>query len=198
MNKTRGWETTQAQMDGQFEQLTPGGHIVKILHAEVGKSKNEKEMLILSLDIAEGGEFDGIFRRAFDIRKRSGDGRTLPKWPNGGMFYQLTTDRDGNTNPRFKGLIKAIEESNMGYAWNWDERTLHGKLCGMIFREEEYPKSDGTIGTTVKPMAVCPAGEAFAKEAPKKKLLDANSFAAQPAASDNGGFTQVDDDELPF
>lgn len=196
MNKTRGWDTTAAQMGGQFEQLTPGGHIVKILHAEVGRSKGNNEMLILTCDIAEGGEFDGMFRRSFEFRKRSGDGRTLPKWPNSGMFYQLTTDKDGNTNPRFKGLIKAIEESNPGYTWNWDERTLNGKLCGMIFREEEFEKNDGSTGTTVKPMAVCPAGEAHDKEAPRKKTLTPGFVGVNNQR--DGGFEEVDSDDLPF
>lgn len=194
MNKTRGWDTASAQMGGQFESLTPGGHICKILRAEVGSSRNGAEMMILTMEISEGSQFDGFFRRQFDARKVSGTGLTIPKWPGGGMYYQLTTDQDGMTNPRFKGLIKAIEESNRGYAWNWDETTLKGKLVGMIYREEEFEANDGTIKTTVKAMACCPASEALAKEPPKKKLL--NKLGG-PAVS--AGFTAADDDDdLPF
>ena len=40
MNKLRNWDTTPAQMGGAFEPLTPGGHIVRILRAEIASSRN--------------------------------------------------------------------------------------------------------------------------------------------------------------
>lgn len=190
MNKPNGWDAAPAQMGGQIEQLAPGGHVVKIFRVEVTTSRGGREMLVLTVDVAEGSKFDGIFRRQYDARKNSGNGTSIPKWPNGGMYYQLTTTDTNDANPRFKGLIKAIEESNRGYTWNWDETTLRGKLVGMIYREEEFEASDGTIKTTVKPMAVCPASEAPEKDAPKKKLLENRM---------GGGFTDApDDDDLPF
>lgn len=190
MNKLRNWDTTPAQMGGGFEPLTPGGHIVKIMRAEVATSRNNgREMMVLTVDIDEGTQNDGYFRRVFDARKSTGDGRTLPKWPNGGMYYRLTTADNGDADPRFKGLIKAIEESNAGYRWDWNEAGLRGKRVGMIYREEEFETQDGQIKTTVKPMAVCPASEAMDKPAPRKKTV---------SAAPESGFTPVSDDDLLF
>lgn len=196
MQKPNGWDTTNANMGGEFERLTAGGHIVKILHAEVGRSQSGKDMLVINFDIAEGSAFDGMFRRQFDVIKRSGSGKSAPRWPNGGTYYQLTTDREGNANPRFKGLIVAIEQSNAGYRWDWDERKLANLKVGLIFREEEYLNQNDELRIAVKAMACCPANEALDKAAPKMKKLDPGQLNATQNTAQ--GFTQVDDDELPF
>ena len=50
----------------------------------------------------------------------------------------------------FKGFIKTIENSNIGYVWDWDETKLKGKkVCG-VFQYEEYEKQDGTRGIKVR------------------------------------------------
>ena len=50
----------------------------------------------------------------------------------------------------FKGFIKTIENSNIGYTWDWDETKLKGKkVCG-VFQYEEYEKQDGTKGIKVR------------------------------------------------
>ena len=50
----------------------------------------------------------------------------------------------------FKGFIKTIENSNVGYVWDWDETKLKGKkVCG-VFQYEEYEKQDGTKGIKVR------------------------------------------------
>ena len=35
-------------------------------------------------------------------------------------------------------MITCIEESNEGYEWNWDEKTLKGKKIGVLFGREQY------------------------------------------------------------
>ena len=201
MNKLNGWEQTTAQMGGAMPQLTPGGHAVKILGVEMVTSRSGREMIVLRFDIEEGSEFDGMYRRIYNSRAQNVPVGTLPKWPNGGTYYQLTADEQGATNPRFKGLIKAVEESNARFVWNWDETRLKGCQVGMIFREEEFEARDGSIRTTIKPIAVCPAREAADKPAPAKKTLTGN---VQPdmtpiPKTNNDAFTQVEEDtDLPF
>lgn len=190
MQKPRNWENTPAQMGGQHEMLPAGGHIMKILRAEVRQNKNGADMLVLTMDVAEGTQYDGFFRREYNARNMT------DKWPVGGMMYQSLTDQNGDANPRFKGLIKAIEQSNLNYAWNWDELTLKGKLIGIIYREEDR-EYQGRVYTDTKPMACCAAGDALDKEAPRRKELDRTATPTS-AATTNSGFTQVDDDELPF
>lgn len=189
MQKPRNWENTPAQMGGQYEMLPAGGHIMKILRAEVKQNKNNADMLVLTMDVAEGSQYDGFFRKQYNARNMQ------DRWPAGGMMYQSLTDQEGNTNPRFKGLITAVEQSNPQYAWNWDELTLKGKLIGIIYREEDRAYN-GRVYTDTKPMACCAASDALEKPVPRRKELD--QTAASAVAAQNNGFTEVQDDELPF
>ena len=35
-------------------------------------------------------------------------------------------------------MVDAVEESNAGYHWDWDETKLKGKVCGILVRDKEY------------------------------------------------------------
>lgn len=203
MQKASDWDSARAAQGGDgFEQMTPGGHVVKILNAAVGEY-NEREQLILSFDIDEGSDLDGFYRRQYDALKKRGDGTKILQWPINGTFKQFTRDYkdESKTNPFFKGLIQAVENSNPRYTWDWNERSLTGKYVGLIFREEEYLNNNtGEIKTTVRAFACCNAADAAEKEIPRKKEYQGPrpqvSGAAAPAG---GGFTEVDDDDsLPF
>ena len=206
MQRLNDWDTTRAAMGGEgMEQVTPGGHVVKILNASIGEY-NGKEQLILCFDVDEGTEFDGIFRRQFDIIKKRGDGTKIPQWPINGTFKQFTRDYNDSTktNPYFKGLIQAVCDSNARYVWDWNERSLVGKYVGLIFREEEYATKDtGEIRTTVRAFACCPAADAPDKEPPKKKEYkgprpQGGAATGTATAATNTGFTDVPEDDLPF
>lgn len=56
MKKPNNYETTQAY--GDFTPLELGGHICKIMKVEETKSKAGNDMIIISLDIAEGDQKD--------------------------------------------------------------------------------------------------------------------------------------------
>ena len=47
----------------------------------------------------------------------------------------------------FKHFINCVEESNAGYKWAWDEKSLVHKYVGVVLGEEEYQKKDGSVGT---------------------------------------------------
>ena len=193
MKPTSNWERTQAQMGLSSEQLAPGGHTVRIMGAEVRNSKAGREMLVLFLDVKEGSQYDGIFQRKWQNNK--GFGRT--NWPNDGTMYTLTADKDGNTNPRFKGLIQAVSESNSGFEWRWDENSLKGKMLGVVFGEEEFVgQNDGQIHVAVKPKYVCPVSKIDEQPVPKIRKVQEDAVSESEPVSDN--FTEVQDDELPF
>lgn len=177
---------------GENERLPVGGHICQIRGARCDTARNGKEMLVLAFDIKEGGEYDGFYKRRFDRMKAS---NADAKWP--GLYYAVTTNNEGGTNPMFKGLITCIEESNPGYQWNWNENSLNGKLVGFNFGEEEYKhQSTGEIRTNVKPFFPAPIEKVReGLTPPQLKKLNGNAASAAPA---NKGFTAVDDDELPF
>ena len=57
----------------------------------------------------------------------------------------------------FKHFTNCIEESNVGYKWDWNERGLIGKFVGVVMQEEEYLKKDGSVGVrlVVKDIKTC-------------------------------------------
>lgn len=191
ITKPQDWETAQAYT-GETQQVTPGGHIVRIMGMVQGASREGKPMIIVSFDIDEGGELDGFYRRQYDARKQSDPYNA--KW--GGVIRYMLYDKSGKaTNGFFKGFIGAVEESNPGYKWNWDERTIAGKLVGMVFGEEEYRGQNGDIRTSVKAqMARSVQAIRDGVAVPKKKTLQPESAAPGTAY---GGFTDMGAD-LPL
>lgn len=168
---------------GEFRSITAGGHLMKIMSVEVVQSRENKEMLKISLDTATDDSQPNYFA---DKYRR--DTRTDKKW--GCVMYQRTTDDQGATNRGFKTFITSVLESNPGFSIAWGagfEACLKGKRVGAIFREEEYEKDDGTIGRSIKPFAfrsVDTIKEGV--DIPEPKLL---SKPATPASSyGNGGY----------
>ncbi len=148
MNKPQGYEEVQAF--GDFVKLPKGGYVCKIMKMEEGKSQSSgADMLIIYLDIADG-EYQGYFAERY--RQDTRQGR---KW--GCIYRQLIIDSTtGNTNPRFKALMTAIEESNPGFVvdktWGADFCKFYkDKLVGFVFGDEHYPDAKGVERTIAKP-----------------------------------------------
>ena len=189
--------------------LTPGGHICRIQGVRLEKTqKTNKDMLVVAFDIAEGGEFDGYFRKRFE---RSSGFNANAKWP--GVFRVTLTNANGDTNGYFKGFIEALEASNPNYnfkASKGDEQQMKGKLVGFNFGEEEYERTDYQTGEIKVAVSVKPAyaiSVARVREGvipPAKKLLNNGNGATTASTTrpvgqpDAQGFQEVEDDELPF
>lgn len=152
MKRFNGFE---AKVSGEFETLEPGGYVCEIKNAEVLPTNNGGERLLLSIDIAEGEKKD------FYKRQYLADTREDKKWRGTyNMFLPVDdgTERDGWAKNRFNNLIGCIEDANDGYHWDWDEKKMKGKKVALVFRKEEYQKSDGTYGWIVKPFKVISIG----------------------------------------
>ncbi|SHN77504.1 hypothetical protein [Desulfitobacterium chlororespirans] len=139
MKKYSGYDKTEA-FTGEYEKLQLGGHVCVILKVSV-EEKEYGDLMRIGFDIADGPN-EGFYDRQFQRKKQN---NSDAKWP--GMYYQTVRKDDLRY---FKGFIQAIEQSNLGYKWDWDEKTLNGKLFGGVFGEEEYVANDGSIKTAVK------------------------------------------------
>lgn len=173
LNKPADWDNVQG-FTGDYEQLPPGGHICQILSARVETTKEKKKpMLVLALEIAEGSQYDGIYKRKHEGRIKSAApyAREQPAWPC--VYRQVTENDDGNTNQFYKGLVDSLHKSNPEFQWDFNESTLAGKKIGFVFREEEFRASDGTVAVAVKPFQARSI-EAIQKgvKVPDKKPLD--------------------------
>lgn len=190
MNVTPGFDKAAAY-DGSNERLPAGGYICKILKAWCETTPNGSEQLVLALEIAEGN-YAGFIKKQFDGRKANNPNAA---WPC--IFKQFTLGTDGQTNPFFKGMLKSIEESNAGYRWNWQEATLANRLIGMIFREEEFEANDGSIKTVVRP-AFPRSVERIRNGVDVPEIKRLNNARSNANTMQNAGFTEVNDNELPF
>ena len=186
------WDTAQAYT-GEGQRMTPGGHIVRIMGMRQETSKNGKPMIIVAFDVEEGSELDGLYKRQHEAKKKFDP---AAKWQ--GVIRYMLYGKDGvSTNGFFKGFITALEESNPGYRWNWDERSVAGKMCGMVFGEEEYRKQDGSIACGVKAQqARSVQAIRDGVEVPERKKVREEPQTYAPF-DPNAGFTQVEE-KLPW
>lgn len=174
---------------GSFHRLKPGGYLVKILNVQ---DVPDKQYLRISFDIADGSE-KGFFKKQYDS-----DTRTERKWPNAGSFVRSYKDSAAGM---FKGFIGAVERSNKGFAWAWDEKALVGKVVGVIIGEEQYQNQKGqvrdrTYVASIRSIDVIKSGE---YEVPEKKLLDvAKATTATPAPFDNPFAADAEPSVNPF
>jgi hypothetical protein len=131
MKRINNWENIQESTS--FKRLTPNGYIVKILKVE---DNPEKEYLKIYFDIVKGDD-KGYFKKQYD-----GDTRKERKWPNAGTFIRSYKDSAASM---FKGFTNAVEKSNKGYKWDFDEKTLVNKVVGLIIADEQYQNQKGQV-----------------------------------------------------
>ena len=195
MKRPQNWDDVKP-IEGGFQRLTAGGHVCEIVEVKATKSKSGKDMLVIAFDI-KGGEFDGYFMNMFSRIVSYNGGKAT--WPNDGVYRQLA---EGESLGRFKAMLMNIEKSNPGYKWDWNEQSLKGKKFGGLFREEEYPKRDGSIGKSIKCIAIKPVDGIEDEPVPSPKLLDRHtSTSASGGFNGNygGGFGKsVADEDIPF
>lgn len=141
MYKPNGYDSVEAKEFTGFNSPSAGAYVFGICDAEERTSKNGNPMLVLHLDIAEG-EFKGNYS---ELSKRFSKDRLL-------KHYRVLSDENSGY---VKGDVKAIEESNRGFKFNFDEKTLRGKLVGGMLQEEEYLANDGTVKTSLKVAYLC-------------------------------------------
>lgn len=163
------------QESGSFEKLPVGGYIIKILAVD---DVPEKEYLKIFFDINDG-EKKGFFQKAFKE-----DTRAEKKWPNAGSFIRSYKEK---TLPMFKGFTNAIENSNKGYKWNFDEKSLVNKVVGVVIGEEQYLNQKGQVRTRTYVSAVRSVDTIKKGEftVPELKKLDATKVSSNQTKQDD-------------
>lgn len=102
-------------------------------------------------------------------------------------------ERDEWSKRTFGNAMWAIEESNEGYAWDWIESTLKGKVVGFVFRNKEW-EFDGKRGWTTECGAL--ASIQAVREGKVKLLKDRPLQTSQETLA-FAGYQEVEDN-LPF
>lgn len=179
---------------GDYEKLPKGGYVLVIKGAEVLQNRIG-DYIKISADIYEG-EYIQFFTREYKNQQTEDK-----KWH---CNYLLNipkddgSEQDGWTKRKFKTFTEALEESNAGYHFDWDEQKFKGKLIGGLFNEREYEGRDGAVRRSTNWANVCTVDKIRDGNftIPDDKLL--NKPAPTTAST---GFMDIPDgidDELPF
>lgn len=182
-------------------QLPSGGYVCKIMGAEVktyGPVGNTFEKLKVSIDICEG-EHANFY--ANDYRSQTTENK---KW-KGVISYFVPSDdgteKDNKTKRILKSFLFAVEESNPGYHWDWDEKKLKNKTVGVLFRREEFVGKEGKNLWATKPFMTLPVSdiqEGKFKMPEDKHLTNFTGTTSSAAIAPQEQLSSLLDDDLPF
>ena len=197
MKAFKGYE--EAKVYGQTKKLPTGGYVLKIKDVRLEEGKgNNSDQLVIAFDIDEG-EQKGFFDENFKAQTQEDK-----KWKG---TYRLWcpkddgSEQDAWTKDKFKTFIYAIEESNDGFHWNWDEKKLKGKLLGGIFNDKEY-SFNGKHGFFTNMYSAVPVEviRSGAYKVPDPTLLKGSTYSPNAAVSTDGfmNIPEGVDEEVPF
>lgn len=140
LKQFKDYASTQGYSD--FEMLPRGGYVVEIKKA-TAKDGSFGQYVELMCDIVEGPYKDYYTN---DYKRQTGEDK---KW-HCTSFLNVPnddgTEQDGWTKRRFKTFTEALEESNPGYHFDWDESKFKGLKVGAVFNYRQYRKSNGEVG----------------------------------------------------
>lgn len=201
INRPNNWDNVQAYSD--FQKLPVGAYVCTIKWAAVQASDYGTQLCVL-IDI-NAGEYAGYYQEDYNRNQRKDK-----KW-KGVLRLWLPkedgSDKDEWTKSILKGFVTAVEESNRGYKWDWNEKSLAKKEIGILFRNEEW-EYEGKTGWATRPFRAISVDsvEDGSYTIPKDRPLKNKPASAQmptysnypvPGASD---FSMLEDDDaqLPF
>ena len=142
MKKIDNWDNIEAKGMEDFKALPIGAYECKIINAvENHNEQSGKTTLKVMVDIASG-EYKDYFKKRYDSNTAIDR-----KWDNNATKFLAF---EGENTSFFKGFITIVENSNVGYKWNWEESTLRDKKLVGVFQYEQYEKQDGTKALKVR------------------------------------------------
>lgn len=183
---------------GNYEQLPKGNYVCKIMSIAEHTSKTGKAMVKIAFDIAEG-EYKDFYKKKFDE-----DEREDKKWPGDAVYYMTIPDdnTEGFVKDQWDTFWANVEDSNNGYVFTGNEKTVKGKTFGGIFRIEQSQSDSGQIYDHTRLFRTRIAQDVRDGKVtwvPKDKLVDGS--AGSGASDDGEAFMAIPDDapvDLPF
>lgn len=201
IRKPNNWENVKEF--SEQKKLPLDAYVCRVKGVRVD-STDYGEQLVIQFDIAEG-EYADFYKREYAANTNAN------KKFKGVLRVWLPRDdgseKDEWTKSTFKGLVSSFEKSNPGYAWNWTEQTLIGRMIGIMFRNEEW-EYDGKTGWAVRPFRAISVDSVRSGDftLPKDKPLKnsaSNSSYVPPVSGYSDSYQnfapiQDTDEDLPF
>lgn len=191
----KAYEGYKAEKSFTNEALPAGGYVAKIMGTKI-EEYSWGDVFIISFDILEG-EYKDFFANQY--RANTDENK---KWKGN---YRLNIPSEKSKYPesdkkRFNNAMWAVEESNKGYHWDWNENTLKDKKIGVMFRNKEFEKNDGTTGWFSECCSVIDI-ESIKNgkfKTPKDKPLSNKTNNTVERNISNSDFEEIPDEDLPF
>ena len=190
MKPINNWDNVQAA--GNIETLPAGAYVCEIMQAKETKNKNsDGTHLEISFDVCEG-DYKGFFQQDWKGQDRE------DKFWRGIIRQNIPNEQSAKYILQcrfFKRFTNALEDSNPGYHWDWNEAALKGKKIGVVFGERERESQKGTVYT------VTDATEMISVEDVKNGKFKVPEKKRLQRTASSAGFTpldDVDDGDLPF
>jgi len=183
---------------GRMNSLPVGAYVAVIKAAKVD-GKEPDETLILRLDIAEG-PYANYYVDRYNREVKAAAGKYEPRYkgdfrlriPNDDNKKALYPDSDKH---KFNDFVGRIQDSNPGYHWDWDEKSLKGLLIGVSTQLDEY---NGVPFTRLARLETVDAVRNGVVQPMPPRNRDGQVSRQQPVDQQTG-FTQVEDHpELPW
>ena len=196
MKQFNGYDEAKkaAQYQGG-EKLPKGAYVADILGVKLETGTNgNSDRLHIQFDIAEG-EYKGFFKKQYE------DNTSEDKKYKGKVVLWLPKDdeseKDQWTKNSFARWPNALEESNEGYTWDWDETKWKGKKIGLVFGETgNVIDGKEVVYTEVRyPVSVQAVREGKAGEA---KFKAKNGYGEAKSSTDFVNVPDGIEEELPF
>ena len=224
MKKFSNYDDIEANEFVPTEKLTPGPHLCVIKDAvEVSYKRKdgtgEFPMLNIRFDITGdeelAGFYDRKYKRKIEEAEKEGNDVTSVRYEG---IYRLSipvddgSEQDEKTKVNFKTVITAIEKSNKNYTFDFEEKTLIGKIFCGVFGIEEFENSmTGETLYSTKCRFIRSTENMDKITIPKVKLIDKTyieyeDWLKQKEAEKNGTSVNTtteftvseEDDSLPF
>lgn len=186
INKPKGYDEIEENEVVEGLRVKIGPHPVQIKEVI---DNADKQYLEIHFDFCQG-EYKNYVA---NLKENTG----ADKWPNIGIYrasYKETATKF------FKAFITAVQKSNNGYVWNWNEQTLKGKYFVANMGEEEYYDQNDELKVTVKirePRSI----EAWQKgeiKIPELKKVKPKPTGSDPFANLFDEGAKPSDDDLVF
>lgn len=172
---------------GEFQQLPAGVYGAVITNAI---DVTDREYLEIYWDVAKG-EYAHYFKSLVDAGLTDSS-KSIRSYKDSAVRF-------------FKSFITAIEKTNSGYEWDWNEKSLIGKKVMVVVGEEEYIDKDGNVKTFTKAQefrSLQSYKDGKLKTPELKKLTEKDWElwrSKNPSANTNNtAALDITDDDLPF
>lgn len=129
MQPINGFENVQA-VHGRSGGMLPGGtYVMVITSAKEDTTGYGNQSIRIAYDVASG-----------DYAGKYAD---IVADPEQNWRHEVEIDVQEANGARFKALIDAVQASNPGYVWDWNEAGLVGKYVGLVLQERKVTLTRG-------------------------------------------------------